>query len=403
MSKFFWSQRTNFGPSPRFGASTTFDSIRNRTVLFGGVSAANAPLGDTWEWDGALWTQIEDIGPVPRSLAAMAFDSSRKASLLFGGLGATTTALGDTWQWDGDVWTQVSESGPSARHGHAMAFDSNRNRTVLFGGGLISNPVLGDTWEFDGDVWTQQQDTGPSPRAGQSMAYDPVSQRVLLLGGADSTERGLADTWSWDGRQWARLSDFGPPGRLSASLASTQDGHLLLFGGVNTVLTQPTLFGDTWDFDGSRWTQLQDIGPGGLRSASLVFDSARTRLVLFGGLPVPFVAAGTPAPASGLTWEAPAATHPLVGIASLQLPVNVAAQAPALLTIHLSAPAPASGVTIQFTGPALGLDHQPLQTFRVTGTSVTSVQILFPQAGESTITAQIANTFPVSITVIVIA
>lgn len=81
-------------------------------LLFGGLSsvqAAPAPrvFGSTWEWDGKHWTQRQDIGPSPRWLHAVAYDSDRQRTVLFGGLSSFAPAgdptlldrlLGDTWE-----------------------------------------------------------------------------------------------------------------------------------------------------------------------------------------------------------------------------------------------------------------------------------------------------------------
>lgn len=68
MSKFLWTQRSNFGPSPRAFHALAYDCNRKRVALFGGNSnQAGSFFGDTWEWDGSYWTQMDDIGPAARS------------------------------------------------------------------------------------------------------------------------------------------------------------------------------------------------------------------------------------------------------------------------------------------------------------------------------------------------
>jgi len=137
MSRFLWTQKEDIGPSARFGHAMSYDSLRSRTILFGGSSLIGgqvASVNDTWEWNGEFWTQMADIGPPARQDHALCFDSVRQTPLLFGGLSGQNTSLGDTWSWNGEDWTQLDDSGPSARSGHAMVFDSARGRAVLFGG-----------------------------------------------------------------------------------------------------------------------------------------------------------------------------------------------------------------------------------------------------------------------------
>ncbi len=321
MTKLLWTQRTNFGPTPRSSVAMADDSNRGRTVLFGGDSvAAGLELpGDTWEWDGSFWTQMQNIGANPRSQSAMDYDSARQVSVLFGGLGATPqgsgVTLGDTWQWDGEDWTQVSDSGPSARLSHSVAFDSGRNRLVLFGGqGDLSTGgiLLSDTWEFDGENWTQQENTGPSPRYGHAMAYDGVG-RVILFGG--SREIGspvsLGDTWAWNGPEWVQIAEFGPSARQYAAMAAGGGGNLILYGGQTNA--GPGL-ADTWEFDGRLWTQRQDIGPEPLLWASMAFDRGRAAVVLFGGQVTSL------ASLSGSTWEAAIPLQSTVIVKSLSFP-----------------------------------------------------------------------------------
>jgi hypothetical protein len=76
MPKFPWTQRTNFGPSPRSSCAMAYDSNRNRAVLFGDDSQANGLPSVTWVWDGSFWTQMDDIGPAPRRDSAMVYDSA---------------------------------------------------------------------------------------------------------------------------------------------------------------------------------------------------------------------------------------------------------------------------------------------------------------------------------------
>jgi hypothetical protein len=368
-----------------------FDSIRNRTVLFGGLSAG-ARLGDTWEWDGSFWTQMNDIGPAVRDLSAMVYDSSRKVSVLFGGQGAQN--LGDTWQWDGTDWTQVSDTGPIARSNHAMAFDSVRNRTVLFAGQSAENQHLGDTWEFDGEAWTQQQDAGPPSRGCHCMAFDSVSNRVIMFGGEDVNNHSLADTWAWDGREWVQIAEIGPPPRLSATMASDGGSSIILFGGVSTRVPVELLqiFGDTWEFDGKRWTQRQDIGPSGQGNAAMAFDSARGRVVLFGQGSV-----------SGLTWEAPVVVVPTtLRVLSISVPADVRFSVPTTITFTLDGPAAAGGTLVHLSNLLADMNGNDILNFTIpAGLTTSSLTAKFKVLGPVTFAAGVNSLSEAAVTVVV--
>jgi hypothetical protein len=196
-----WTQVADIEPSPRARNAMAFDSIRNRTVLFGAKSGDNI-LGDTWEFDGDTWTQQESVGPLPRSYPAMVFDAGLPRMLLFGGAGVNG-ALSDTWAWNGIAWSELTGFGPPPCASAGMV--SMGNAILNFGGfdGDATNPrVFGDTWVFDGKLWSERQDFGPGPRWGHAMAFDTVRHQAVVFGGvpvveadANSASTLLGDTW----------------------------------------------------------------------------------------------------------------------------------------------------------------------------------------------------------------
>jgi hypothetical protein len=286
MAKLLWTERAHFGPIARQLHSLVFDAARARTVLFGGL-AGNDLLGDTWQWDGTYWTQLQDIGPPARAGHSMAYSSGSRHVVLFGGLRAAdeSAAYGDTWIWNGENWTQMSDTGPQPRWGSTLVFDVARQQLLLFGGIAADGTLLNDTWYFDGEAWAQVEDVGPEPRGHHAMAFDGVTRNVVLFGGVNTAEADLADTWSWNGTTWTQHAPFGPPARSRAAMVGTGAG-VVLFGGGRSLDADgdaPTLFGDTWGFDGRHWTELQDIGPPARRNHAAVFDEVRRRVILFGG------------------------------------------------------------------------------------------------------------------------
>jgi hypothetical protein len=55
-------------------------------------------LSDTWEWDGKNWSQIKTAtSPSPRRSATMSYDSVRQRTVLFGG--TNNNGLLDTWEY----------------------------------------------------------------------------------------------------------------------------------------------------------------------------------------------------------------------------------------------------------------------------------------------------------------
>ncbi len=281
-------------PAGREFAAMSFDSVHGRTVLFGGIAAPSngtfpppPAFADTWQWDGSAWTQLTPaISPPGLQGAGMAFDSARGRSILFGGVPSSGAPTAGTWEWDGSAWTQLAfNAAPPARSFPAMAFDSARGRTVMFGG-AGQGGELGDTWEFNGISWTQVfPASSPSPRFGAALAFDSIRNRMVLFGGHSNGVR-LGDTWEWDGTTWTQLSTAsGPYPRLWHSMVfDSQQGKTILFGGdyLRPYALGPT--NDTWEWDGSQWTQdWTATDPTPSLGQSMAYDSARGRSVLFGG------------------------------------------------------------------------------------------------------------------------
>ena len=127
--------------------------------------------------------------------------------------------------------------------------------------------------------------------ASHGLTYDGARKRVLLFGG-DPGGPPLADTWNWDGTLWTQLADTGPSGRQNLAMAFDPTAScVVLFGGASGS----DLFADTWTWNGTEWTQVADTGPAARSGHALAYDDARKRLVLFGG--------GVAANPLGDTWE----------------------------------------------------------------------------------------------------
>jgi len=211
-----WTQRhPAVSPPARQFASMVYDAARRVVVLFGGqtVSPTTPILNDTWTWDGTSWTQQHPArSPAARIAAAITYDSARERVVLFGGDPGQGQAFsggdGDTWTWDGANWSPASPgASPPPRAWAALAYDAAVGKSVLFGG--LSGPqatLMNDTWTWDGAHWAQHGPPGsPPPRQDASMVYDTAQQVVLLYGGQGASEpnRYLADTWAWDGVAWS--------------------------------------------------------------------------------------------------------------------------------------------------------------------------------------------------------
>ena len=98
-----WAQRAPAAsPSARYAHAAAYDSARGRVVVYGGDESNARPLSsDLWEWDGTTWTKRvpnSTDGPVGRKWHALAYDSVRGKTVLFGGAWYAEKAA-DTWEY----------------------------------------------------------------------------------------------------------------------------------------------------------------------------------------------------------------------------------------------------------------------------------------------------------------
>jgi hypothetical protein len=127
------------------------------------------------------------------------------------------------------------------------------------------------------ELWTQREDTGPSPSGVEgALAYD-TDRNVAVLLAPSSVKNPPGETWEWDGNSWVQVDDMGPT--TPAALAFLSDRHscLAITGSIQT-----------WERKDSSWTQVADTGP--TNAEVIVYDQSRSRCVT--------VEAGT-----GHTWE----------------------------------------------------------------------------------------------------
>ena len=94
------------------------------------------------------------------------------------------------------------------------------------------------------------------PRSDAALAYMPNIKRMILFGGrVSSTGAPSSETWQWDGSSWAPvLTPTSPPPRTGASMVyDPARKRLLLVGGIGAGAGYGPRY-DTWSFDGVGWT-----------------------------------------------------------------------------------------------------------------------------------------------------
>jgi len=266
----------------------------------------------TWQRMGSVTT------PEGRFLQAVAFDEKRKVVVMFGGAKqqegeSAAMPTQELWEWSPatGVWTLRPPSGaaPSARSGAAMVFDPVRDKMLLFGGRGANHYNCEDLWEWDPPTgtWTERSGAGrhPSARTQQGMVYEASTGKILLYGGGRSEDdvqgvgvvASFGDTWELDPAMgtWTELDPASSPGiRHDFGLVwDSARSKAVLFGGIQIsgFTDSGTVMQDTWEWDPAAhtWTERTAAGsqPGQRHGHAMAFDGSRDKVVVFGGMSEP--------------------------------------------------------------------------------------------------------------------
>jgi hypothetical protein len=125
---------------------------------------------------------------------------------------------------------------------------------------------------------------GYAERKGGLTAYDSVRDRLVRFGGYGYPQ-GYPLTSEWDGEQWLPVHTAAVPPVERGSeggyemVFDAARSNIVLFGGYPAM-------GETWLYNGVTWTNpVPAHSPSARYSHQMVYDSARKRVVLFGGVP----------------------------------------------------------------------------------------------------------------------
>ncbi len=287
-----WAGDVNTGPRPRAYAMAAYDSGRDQLLVRGGAT---------------LWIEDEQATPT--------CPSECEAGTVRATGGVRCYCLPeDTMALKDGSWTVLTSTAtdtrPRSQRQHALAYVPAEGRVWLFGGNLSDS--FGDCdlgsgdgrnceglWSYDGRAWAEQsfdEFTDPTfrGRLGHGMAtvtnpLIPSDWRVAVLFGALDGSAPTNAVITWGNGAWAGESFKGnAPDRRTAFAVAAIGDTVYIHGGAPLQGTK--LYGDFWrgtfDFVDQAWTWVE-LKPGVLPSArarhAMVYDSIRSRLVLFGG------------------------------------------------------------------------------------------------------------------------
>lgn len=291
-----WSE---IPPPALWQHSTIYDPIRDRLVVFGGVSY-KGPSAEVWQLNlsgSPRWQRLitNGTGPTARSMHTAIYDSARDRMIVFGGF--DDHFLNDVWALSlsgTPQWTPLVSHGtlPAPRGWHAAIYDAARSRMIVFAG-TNGTSRMGDVWTLslsDDSTWTALSPTGapPGPRSSPVAIYDSPRDRLVFFGGLDGSGDPKNDVWALalGSPAWSQLSVSGTPPSLRVGSSAIYDPsrqRLVLFAGGTGA---PNL-NDTWalTLSGSpTWTLLAPANPPqGRQFHTAVYDPIGDRMLVFGG------------------------------------------------------------------------------------------------------------------------
>lgn len=140
--------------------------------------------------------------------------------------------------------------------------------------------------------WVLVATNGPSSRYQAAMANDPFRGVTVLFGGQINAQSGsplLNDTWEFDGTNWTqRFPATSPPARSQAQMV--YDWSLrkaVLFGGQIYTNLQMHITLDTWTWDGTNWQQIITPNTPDWTQPSpfgACYDIGNNEMLIFGGI-----------------------------------------------------------------------------------------------------------------------
>ena len=218
LSQGTWTQKTNFGGAARFHAVGF--SIGTKGYIGTGHSGTSPNYTfykDFWEWDQSTnaWTQKANFGGTPR-YGAVGFSIGTNG-YIGTGIDSIGTINNDFWEYDpaSNVWTQKTNFGGTARF-YAVSFSIGTKGYI--GTGRLSS-ALNDFWEYDqpSDTWSQKTNL-PTARF-WATGFSIGTKGYIGTGYSTSPATFYNDFWEWNQATdtWAQKANFTGTARMDAS------------------------------------------------------------------------------------------------------------------------------------------------------------------------------------------
>ena len=307
-----WSALSTAAPSERVDHTAIYDPLRHSMVVFGGWDGT--VFNDVWslllagsqgDWSA---TSVSGSPPAARSGHTAIYDPVRDRMIVFGGVDSNNSFFNDVWALSlagTPDWSRLTPEGspPAPRWGHTAIYDPVRDRMIVYGGGTFVSS-FNDVWALwlaGSPAWTALDPMGSPPvaRSYHTAIYDPVRDRMIVFGGYGGGSQ-LNDVWALslagtpepnepdDADVWSELAPAGSPPTARSEHTAIYDparDRMVVFGGSDNV----GLRNDAWALSLAgtpAWSALAPAGiqPLGCYGHEAIYDAARDRMVVFGGI-----------------------------------------------------------------------------------------------------------------------
>ncbi len=295
-----WAKLELDGPAPtaREDHTWTVDEDGRRAYLFGGRDGGSE-LDDVWSLDleTEAWTRIPADGMPPSARfghegawipgRGLAIWAGQAGSTFFDDLRLLDPATG--------TWQRLPSGGeaPVARYGSCSGVGPD-GRLWISHGFTEDGTRFADTraYDFVSGTWREEAPPGEGPfERCLHACWWTADGRFVLYGGQTTGTPALGDLWFLTpgpgGAPTSTWTEAPPPEPAARNLAAVarRDHFTIMFGGRG-LDGQP--LADTWLLAGgaSGFTPLDTggHGPPARSGGAMVYDSARDRFLLFGGV-----------------------------------------------------------------------------------------------------------------------
>lgn len=278
------------GPAPREDHTWTVDPTSGTAWLFGGRNGGTV-YDDLWSFDleTERWTAVDAAGDAPEARfghtgtwfedLGLVIWSGQSGGDFFADIRAFDPATGR--------WLELPAAGapPEARYGSCAALGPDGRLWISHGFTHSGRFADTRTYDFPAGEWAEASVDGARPvkRCLHDCLWTPDGRLVLYAGQTDGVAA-LGDLWTLDpGGGWTEAPTPEPPARQLYALASA-GATGWVFGGRDV---KGAYLDDLWSLDLATlgWRPVEaGIGPAGRAGATLIEDTARGRLLLFGGV-----------------------------------------------------------------------------------------------------------------------